>query len=171
MVSVSPEELNTLWDELGNEDASKAYRALCTLVAAPKQSLPFLQQHLRSIPPVDHQRIGRLILDLDSDRFPVREKATQELNRFGELAGPALRNARAAKASAEARQRLEQLLTKREKNALSPEQLQVLRAIEVLEHIASDEARQVLAGLASGAPEARLTQEAKASLERLAKRP
>ncbi len=54
---------------------------------------------------------------------------------------------------------------------MSPEQLQMLRVMEVLEHIGTAEARQVLAGLAKGAPEARLTQEAKASLERLAKRP
>ena len=45
-----------------------------------------------------------------------------------------------------------------------------LRAVEVLERIGTPEARQVLAKLADGAPEARLTQEAKASLQRLAKR-
>jgi hypothetical protein len=45
-----------------------------------------------------------------------------------------------------------------------------LRALEVLEHIATPEAQQVLKTLATGAPEARLTQEAKASLARLARR-
>ena len=46
----------------------------------------------------------------------------------------------------------------------------MLRAIEVLEHIGTAEARQVLKSLANGAPEARRTREAKSSLERLAKR-
>ncbi len=44
-----------------------------------------------------------------------------------------------------------------------------LRTVEVLEIAGTPEARQVLEQLAKGAPEARLTQEAKASLERLAK--
>jgi hypothetical protein len=43
-----------------------------------------------------------------------------------------------------------------------------LRAIEVLEHIGTPEARQVLDTLARGAAVARVTQEAKASLKRLA---
>jgi hypothetical protein len=45
-----------------------------------------------------------------------------------------------------------------------------VRAIEVLEHIGTPDANELLQTLATGAPEARLTQEAKASLERLAKR-
>jgi hypothetical protein len=43
-----------------------------------------------------------------------------------------------------------------------------VRAIEALERMASSAAKQLLDSLAQGAPEARLTQEAKASLERLA---
>ena len=45
----------------------------------------------------------------------------------------------------------------------------MLRALEVLERIGTPEARQILLSLAKGAPEAALTQEAKASLERLGK--
>ena len=39
-------------------------------------------------------------------------------------------------------------------------QVRVVRTLEVLEHIGTAEARQVLAGLAQGAPAARLTEEA-----------
>ena len=46
-----------------------------------------------------------------------------------------------------------------------------LRGVEALEHIGSPEARRLLEDLAMGTPEARLTREAKASLERLAKQP
>jgi hypothetical protein len=45
------------------------------------------------------------------------------------------------------------------------------RALEVLEWVGTGPARQVLEALGRGIPEARLTQEANASLERLAKRP
>ncbi len=48
--------------------------------------------------------------------------------------------------------------------------MQALRAVEVLERVGTPEARQILEDLARGAPEARLTREAKAALEGLAKR-
>ncbi len=51
--------------------------------------------------------------------------------------------------------------------ASSRELLQQIRGVEVLEHLASVEARTLLKALADGAPEARLTQEAKASGRRL----
>ena len=49
----------------------------------------------------------------------------------------------------------------------SPEQARALRAVEVLEHVGTAEAKRVLETLAAGAAEARLTQEARASLRRL----
>jgi len=45
-----------------------------------------------------------------------------------------------------------------------------VRAVEVLEHITTPEARQLLQELACGAAEARLSREANAALERLKKR-
>jgi WD40 repeat protein len=50
------------------------------------------------------------------------------------------------------------------------EELAQRRAVEVLEHVNTAQARQLLTTLATGRPEAPLTQEAKASLERLARR-
>ena len=52
---------------------------------------------------------------------------------------------------------------------LPPEALRGVRGVQVLETIANPEARKVLAVLAGGAAGARLTQEARASLERLAR--
>jgi hypothetical protein len=54
---------------------------------------------------------------------------------------------------------------------MSPDQLRGLRAITVLEQIGDRDARQLLDKLARGTPDSRLTQDAKASLERLHKRP
>jgi hypothetical protein len=50
------------------------------------------------------------------------------------------------------------------------EAVRQLRAVAVLERIGSDDARALLRTLADGAEGASLTQEAKASLARLAKR-
>ena len=52
----------------------------------------------------------------------------------------------------------------------SPETLRGLRAVEVLELIGTAEAKEVLELLARGLAEARLTQEASASLGRLGQR-
>jgi hypothetical protein len=52
----------------------------------------------------------------------------------------------------------------------SPEVLRGVRAVEVLEQIDTTEGQRLLESLAQGTPEARLTQEAKASLERLSRR-
>jgi hypothetical protein len=72
--------------------------------------------------------------------------------------------------SAVVRQRVQDLLEKLEKRKGASEWLRRLRAVEVLEIIATPDARAILHKLADGAPEARLIQEAKASLERLSKR-
>ena len=47
--------------------------------------------------------------------------------------------------------------------------LQDIRSVEVIEHLGTAPARQLLRELAKGMPEARLTREAKAALARLAK--
>ena len=69
----------------------------------------------------------------------------------------------------EVSRRIEDLLNKIECGPLTPETLQTLRAIEVLEHLGTPEARRLLEKLGGGA-EARETREAKAALERLNRR-
>ena len=66
--------------------------------------------------------------------------------------------------------RIEELLKKIEDGAVSGERLREVRALEVLEGLGTPEARKLLEELAKGAADAALTQEAKASLERLNRR-
>jgi hypothetical protein len=167
---VKQDELEHLWADLGNKDGVRAYRALWRLVAAGPPAVAFLAQRLRPAPRVEAERLAGLIADLDSDRFETRERASAELQQLGEQAEPALRKAMAAKPSLEASRRLRALLDRVERRMLSAEQLHALRAVEVLEHIGSPEAQQVLRTLAEAAPRAVLTREAKASLERLERR-
>ncbi|HKB34805.1 MAG TPA: hypothetical protein VKD72_00015, partial [Gemmataceae bacterium] len=58
-----------------------------------------------------------------------------------------------------------------ERTAGSAEDLLALRATAVLERLGTTEARRLLQTLAVGAPGARLTEQAKAALGRLARRP
>jgi hypothetical protein len=167
---LTDKDLAALWADLAGADAAKAYRAARALAAAPKQAVPWLQERVRPVAAPDLEQIARLLADLDSDSFQTREKATRELAGLGESAGPALRKVLAGRPSAEVRQRLEPLLAELDRPEDSPERLRVLRAVEALEHAGTAEARRTLERLAGGMPEARVTEEAKQSLDRLVKR-
>ena len=82
-----------------------------------------------------------------------------------------MRKAQLGQGPPEMRKRLDDLLRALDNHVPAPEELRRLRAIEVLEHIATVEARQTLMMLGQGDGASRTTQEAKASLQRLAKRP
>jgi hypothetical protein len=165
--ALSPKELRDSWAALAGDDAADAYRAIWALTASPGQTLPLLKEHLRPLPAADAKETARRLADLDSDDFAVREKAEKELGEQGDLVEPALRKTLDERPSSEVRQRVERLL----QNLTSPRGLQRFRALEVLERIGTSEAEKVLKEAARGAPEARLTREAKASLERLSRRP
>jgi hypothetical protein len=161
------DEAERLWAELASEDASAAYRAIVALASAGDAAVRKLGDRLRPVVGVDAARLSRLVADLDDERFAVRQQATRELETLGELAEGALRQAIEKPASVETRRRAEQILERLAKAPLPAETLRGLRAIEALERIGTDKAREMLRRLAGGAPEARLTREAKAALDRL----
>ena len=73
------------------------------------------------------------------------------------------------KPSAEVRRRVEQLLDKLGEADPPSDLLRPLRMLEVLEHIATPPAQQLVEKMAKGRAEAQLTREAKATLRRWAK--
>jgi RNA polymerase sigma factor (sigma-70 family) len=165
-----PDELEALWKDLAGEDAARAYRALGRMATAPDQSVRFLRGRLQPAPPSD-ARVARLIADLDRDQYAARAEAARGLEGLGAEAEPALRQALAARPSPEVRRRLEQLLEQLPRAVPPPERLRALRALEAVERAGTAEARQVLQRMAQGAPGARLTQEARSALQRLARVP
>jgi WD40 repeat protein len=170
--NLQPAELEALGTDLAGDDAARAYRAIATLSAAPEQAVPLVRKRLRPVTADDVQRLVRRIGDLDSDPFAVRQAAEEELTKNGAAgAEPALRQALAGNSAPEKRRRLEKIVEALEQRPVSGEVLRGLRALEVLEYAGTAEARRTLEALSQGATEARLTQEAKAGLERLSKRP
>jgi hypothetical protein len=164
---LADEKLRELWDALAGADAAAAYRAIHALACA-RQGVPFLRDRLRPVTvTVDDQRLARLLADLDSAQFDVRERAEAGLAKLGELAEPALRKAAASGPSLEVRRRVEGLLEELNRHVLTGDERRSLRAVEVLERVGTAEARRVLEALARGTPDARLTREAKAALTRL----
>jgi RNA polymerase sigma factor (sigma-70 family) len=157
-------EQQGLWDDLATADSERAYRAMQTLMADLRRGVAFLRTHVRPVPTPDPQRLARLLTDLDSEQFAVREKAAAGLADMGEAAEPALRERLGDKPSLETRRRLEQLL-ERLRGAARHRQS---RAIEILERVGDRDARLLLEEIARGLSSARLTEEAQSALRRLA---
>ncbi len=162
-------ELEAHWNELNGSDAIKAGAALGALYISPKQVVPFLQTRLKPAEEAPTNVIEKLIVDLDNNRYLVRKKALDELERMGDLASPVLREALKQHPSMEVRKRLVELLDNAATRSFSGEQLRALRAIELLEQLGTPEAKAVLQTLAKGAPSALVTTEAQAALSRLGK--
>jgi len=174
-------DIETLWADLSGQDAAKAHRAIWGLAAAPEPAIPWLRERLKATTAIPADDLNQAITELDAASFAKREAASKKLTEWEELAEPALAAALKSKLSGEQRRRIETIF-----NAPRPvpksEKLRQWRSVRVLEHIAASAADatrlaasrlaavDLLKKLAAGAPEVRLTQEAKASLERLDKR-
>jgi hypothetical protein len=155
-----------LWPALTSTDDRRAHDAMRALVLEPEKSVRLLRNELRPVALVKAGEIVRWIADLDDEDFQVREAASQALAKCGATAKAALEKELARTASAEVKRRIEALLEDINQ-PVSPEELRILRAIDVLEQIGSREAQQLLRTLADGAPEASRTRAAHQSLERL----
>src|SRR5262249_23753272 len=139
-----------------------------TLAAAPRQSVALLGAKVQPTVAVDAAHIHKLIADLDSDQFAVREQADIALAELGIQAQPALRKVLDGQPSLEARCRVERVLEQFTSGRFpSAEVVRKLRAVQVLERLGTPEARQVLQTLANGVPGDWLTRQAEAALKRL----
>jgi hypothetical protein len=113
--------------------------------------------------------VAQWLKDLDDEAFAVREGASRELEKLGDLIEESLRKEHRTTKSLEVRLRVDHLLAKIDGPLIFSDRLGQLRTLEVLERIGTEETRKLLQELADGAPEAWLTREAKASLARLKK--
>jgi hypothetical protein len=156
------------WETLGG-DARKAFTARWALVESA-HSLPLLQKHLKPVAQPDGKHLRRLLADLDSDQFAVREKARKDLETLGDQAAAALHQKLKEKPSLEVHRRIQVLLDRLAGPITQPDLLRAVRSVAVLEDIGTPEARKILEALARGAPQARLTLEATAALRRMASR-
>jgi RNA polymerase sigma factor (sigma-70 family) len=162
---LSANELTELWSDVASDDAARAFRAMCRLVRSPEQAVPLLKEKIVPVRPAGPKEVARLIADLDSHDYATRKATATRLEKLGEAAESALREAVKERRSAESRQRLEELLAALD--GWPAERLRTARALEVLEWIGTPNAREVLKGLAADAPRTRLSRDAQAVLERL----
>jgi hypothetical protein len=161
-------QIEALWKDLGDDDAAIS-AAACWRLAADPGGVSFLCGQLAARGEVaDERQVSRLIQDLDSGRFALREAASRGLTELGEAAVPFLQWHLRAAPSAEAVERIGRILRRREPDGFdwTPERLRTLRALRALESAGGDEARRVLERVA-GRSEPPLAEEAKAAAARL----
>jgi len=72
-------ELTALWADLLAGEAPVAYRAIGALTSDPDRAVAFLKQRLRPVGEKDREEVRRLLRDLESKRFGVRQHAEAEL--------------------------------------------------------------------------------------------
>jgi hypothetical protein len=159
--------LAAAWEALTEADGKVGFQAQGRFLAEPAKAVAWFAARISPARPPDPARVKILSADLDKNDFATRERATAELKEHGRVAAAALRAVVANSSSAEARRRAAALLREMENGATPPHELRALRAVEVLEWIATPEARAGLLELTKGAPDARLTREAEAAHKRL----
>ena len=168
--AANQKQLELWWTNLASDDARQAYIAVCGLSANPTQAVGHIRDRLKPVQAGPADKLQQCIADLNSPAFQKRESAMKELIAQGEQAAPALRVALGRNPTAEQRRSIEKLLEGLHA-VPSGELLRQLRAVEVLEKIGNREARNLLETLAGGIAEARLTGDARRSLDRLGLRP
>ena len=120
-------------------------------------------------PAAAEKRIALLITQLEDENVSVREQASRELEQLGPEPLPQLQWALVKAAFLKVRHRIEPLVEKAERAKLTADQTRLHRVLQVLELMATIEARQVLEEVARGSAGPWLAPEAQASLKRCEK--
>ena len=165
---VVADAFESAWRDLASLNPAEGHRAMWAFAAQSHASIPLLGKQLYLIDP---KRIDRMFVDLNADKFDVRNKATKELERYGRWMEGRFKEMLANPPTLEVQRRVEQMLAKLTGGlSLEQERIRVRRVMLILEQVGTPAARQVLQSLIDGAPEVDLQAEARISLERLGKR-
>jgi RNA polymerase sigma factor (sigma-70 family) len=163
-VSVS---LDRAWNDLAAWEAGASFKSAGRFLQTPADAVKFFAEKVKPVQPLDPRRIQRLLADLGSARFVVRQAASKALQALDQQAKPYLEKTLKSAASAEVRVRVKRILEQQQVAALPPEQLRQLRAVMVLELIGDGESKKLLKRWADSPAGALLTMEASAALKRL----
>ncbi len=152
---------------LGATDGVQAQRGLDYLYRRPADAVKQIGDRVTVPTATPAATLAKYVADLESEDFATREAATTALDKIGGEAAPALHAAAVKSTSAEVRKVANELLGKLEAPAAKPDDLKVLRVVEVLERLDTAESRALLEKWAGGPAGHRATAEAAAALDRL----
>ena len=159
-----------MWDALASDDKAGGYDAMTTLAGDPTGFLELAATELKpAAAGPTAAELAPIFRDLDARAFATREAAAAKLDRYGESALALVRAELEKGPSAEVRERLERFVDRCDGSTTFPDRLRSGRAIELLEHLGTPEARALLTKLAAGGPSRRTT-DAAGAIKRLAGR-
>jgi hypothetical protein len=159
--AIDPEQS---WRDLADKDAKKAFLAIRELAARPGLAVDLIRKNLKPNALSEAPQVDKLIGELDSPTFAVREAAMADLIKVVECIEPELNKARAT-APLEVRTRIDSILEKA--GQPTPERLRESRCVGILEVVATPAAAQLLSEFAAGSRFTTLAIEASAARERL----
>jgi WD40 repeat protein len=166
---LSDERFGLLWKDLTGPNSIRAARAITLLAAATDQTPALVSRHFLASFEVDKVRLARLVAALDSEDFPTRERARQELETLGDLAERTLRRTLATTPSSEVKRQCEAILAKLALGEATPQRIWWVRAVELLERVGTPECGTLLERIAADAPAEWLKHEALTARHRLLK--
>lgn len=161
--------LEQMWAELPTDNELKLKRVQQAFRTAAKPAVELFKKKLPPITKEMQAKAQQWIAELDDDAPAKRDAATKELRAVAFTFEPLLRARREAAEAGEVRNRLAFILKQITSEGPPPGLVQELRALALLEQMATPEARALLTALSEGAPQARRTVEARAALERMGK--
>lgn len=160
-------DLENLWEDLAAEDIELASVAVRTLTAVPTATLRLLEEKLQPVQPIRAEHLAPFRRACLSGNAQEREVAREEFLRLGSLAESLLKDMLNQTTSEEQRAWIDGMLDEIHQAPQPPETVRDLRAVGILERIGTKPARQMLERLATGTPDALLTQEARTALKRM----
>jgi WD40 repeat protein len=166
-VALTAQELESCWLDLASEEAPRAHRAAWRLIASARESIPFMTGKVYLLDP---DVVRQLFKDLNAANYTVRNEAMKRLHAYGRWMEGRLLDSLKSPQSLESKRRSEQLLKELSGGlSLNQERLRMRRLMMILEQVADAAALDLFAKLALKAPEEELQEEAKGSLQRLAR--
>jgi WD40 repeat protein len=158
-----------LWADLAG-NGPEIHRAVWAAARQPDVALKLFREKW-PVPdhPVKEDRVRKLLDDLDSAEFKVREAAEAELAKSGRSVEALLKKELAGTTSTEVKQRLKRVLdhlAPLEAAEYSPEEARELRAVWALELAGTPEAKNLLEAWATAKVGSRLCEESAAAIKR-----
>jgi WD40 repeat protein len=145
LTSWAAAEAPAIWKNLGDANAERAFQTIRRLMHHPHDAVALLRERLYA-PLVELDKpFRKLLRELDSDDFNVRERAYTELARRADEFEFQLQRAATENLALEVRRRLAPLNAK--VNSANPERLRRLRALEALRQMTTPEAQRLLKSL------------------------
>jgi WD40 repeat protein len=165
-VPLAADDFEKCWRDLGEFDGVRFHRAFWRMVADPQQTVTRLGCSLQPVHPMNAKTIEQLVEDLGSDSFTLRESATKVLETSDSAVALLYKRLKEGP-SLEEKKRIELILKNPPTLGRTASNLRSYRSVQILEQIGTREAVDLLRRWAKGPPDTILTEQARASLERM----